>query len=138
MDVGGREISRIGRGLLVLLGVSAADGVRQADWIASKLLGLRMFEGPAGQFDASVADAQGAVLLVSQFTLYADTRKGRRPSFAEAAAAPHAALLYERVQSRIAESGVPVGAGCFGAHMQVRSINDGPVTLIVEAPEQVA
>src|SRR5262245_61561967 len=97
VDVDGERISHIGRGLLVLVGVSARDEPRHADWLADKLVGLRVFENAEGKFDASVTDVGGAVLVVSQFTLYGDTRKGRRPSFTEAAPGPHAEPLYERV-----------------------------------------
>src|SRR5215475_300306 len=97
VDVDGERIGHIGRGLLVLIGISVHDGPPQADWMADKLLGLRVFENGAGKFDASVVDVGGAVLVVSQFTLYGDTRKGRRPSFTAAAPATQAEPLYERV-----------------------------------------
>lgn len=138
VDVDGAEISRIGRGLLVYLGIATTDGPAEADWIIGKLLDVRVFERAAGQFDASVVDVGGAVLIVSQFTLYADTRKGRRPSFSRAAAAAQAEPLYLRVVRGIAERGVPVGAGRFGAHMVVRAANAGPVTLIIDTPAQAA
>lgn len=134
VDVEGTEVGRIGRGLLVFLGVAGTDSTADADWMVDKLLDLRLFENAAGQIDASVIDVQGAVLMVSQFTLYADTRKGRRPSFSRAAAAEQAEPLYRRVLQGIAARGVPVGAGRFGAHMLVRAVNDGPVTLIVDSP----
>jgi D-tyrosyl-tRNA(Tyr) deacylase len=92
-----------------------------------------VFENAAGKFDASVVDVGGAVLLVSQFTLYGDTRKGRRPSFTDAAPAAQAEPLYERVVAAIAARGVPVGAGRFGAHMAVSLVNDGPVTLLLDS-----
>jgi D-tyrosyl-tRNA(Tyr) deacylase len=133
VDVGDERISHIGRGLLVLIGISVDDGPRQADWMVDKVLGLRVFENDAGKFDQSVIDIGGAVLVVSQFTLYGDTRKGRRPSFSAAAPGPHAEPLYERVVAAIAARGVPVGAGRFGAHMAVRLVNDGPVTLLLES-----
>jgi D-tyrosyl-tRNA(Tyr) deacylase len=132
VSVDGRVVARIGRGLLVLLGVAADDGEAVADWMADKLLGLRIFANDAGKFDRSVADVGGEVLVVSQFTLYADTRKGRRPSFVGAAPPEHAAPLYERVVERIAR-GVPVQPGVFGAHMDVELVNDGPVTVIVDS-----
>lgn len=131
--MGGERISHIGRGLLVLLGISTEDGPPQAEWMVEKLLGLRVFENAAGKFDASVVDVGGAVLVVSQFTLYGDTRKGRRPSFSAAAPAAHAEPLYERVVSAIAARGVPVGAGRFGASMAVALVNDGPVTLLIDS-----
>jgi D-tyrosyl-tRNA(Tyr) deacylase len=130
--VEGEVIGSIGRGLLVLLGVAAEDREAAADWIADKLVGLRIFENADGRFDRSVAEVGGRILLVSQFTLHADTRKGRRPSFAGAAAAAVAEPLYERVAARIAES-VPVERGRFGARMQIELVNDGPVTVIVDS-----
>ena len=133
VDVDGERISHIGRGLLVLLGVSVHDGPSQANWLADKLLGLRIFENAEGRFDASVTDVGGAVLVVSQFTLYGDTRKGRRPSFTAAAPGPQAEPLYERVVAGIAARGVPVGSGRFGAHMAVTLVNDGPVTLLIDS-----
>ena len=101
--------------------------------MVDKLLGLRIFENRDGKFDASVADVGGAVLVVSQFTLYGDTRKGRRPSFTAAAPAAQAEPLYERVAGAIAGRGVPVGAGRFGARMAVSLVNDGPVTLLLDS-----
>jgi D-tyrosyl-tRNA(Tyr) deacylase len=133
VDVGGETVSRIGRGLLALIGVSVEDSARQADWIADKVLGLRVFENAAGKFDASVVDVGGGVLVVSQFTLYADTRKGRRPSFSAAASAAMAEPLYEHVVAAIAARGVPVAAGRFGAHMAVSLVNDGPVTIVLDS-----
>src|SRR6185295_19252298 len=118
--VDGEAVGRIDRGLLVLVGVSTADGPADADWLADRLVGLRIFENEAGRFDASVVDVGGAVLVVSQFTLYGDTRKGRRPSFTAAAPGPQAEPLYERVVAAIAARGVPVGTGRFGARMQVQ------------------
>jgi len=133
VEVAGSELAHIDRGLLVLIGVAARDAPGQAEWLADKLVGLRIFENAAGKFDASVADVGGAVLVVSQFTLYADTRKGRRPSFSDAAAPELAEPLYERVVAAIAARGVPVGSGRFGAHMAVRLINDGPVTILLDS-----
>jgi D-tyrosyl-tRNA(Tyr) deacylase len=133
VEVEGSELAHIDRGLLVLIGVAAGDAAEQADWIADKLVGLRIFENAAGKFDASVTEVGGAVLIVSQFTLYADTRKGRRPSFSDAAPPQLAEPLYERVVAAIAARGVPVGTGRFGARMAVRLINDGPVTILLES-----
>src|SRR6185369_6410005 len=110
VEVAGSELAHIDRGLLVLIGIAAGDADGQAEWMADKLTGLRIFENAAGKFDASVADVGGAVLVVSQFTLYADTRKGRRPSFSDAAPPQHAEPLYERVVAAIAARGVPVGS----------------------------
>ena len=133
VDVDGEPVAHIGRGLLVLIGVRLHDGPRQADWLVDKLLGLRVFDRAEKAFDSSVVDVGGAVLMVSQFTLYADTRKGRRPSFSDAAPAGGAEALYERVIATIAARGVPVAAGRFGAHMAVRLINDGPVTILLDS-----
>jgi D-tyrosyl-tRNA(Tyr) deacylase len=133
VDVDGDRIAHIGRGLVVLIGMSVHDGPGHADRMVDKLLNLRVFENAAGKFDASVVDVGGAVLLVSQFTLYADTHKGRRPSFTEAAPAPVAEPLYDRMVAAIAERGVPVGAGRFGARMAVSLVNDGPVTILLDS-----
>jgi D-tyrosyl-tRNA(Tyr) deacylase len=131
--VDGRTVAEIGRGLLVLLGVAASDRVEAADWLADKLVGLRIFENEAGKLDRAVTDVAGAVLAVSQFTLHADTRKGRRPSFVAAARPEQAEPLYRRFVRRIESHGVPVRTGTFGAHMLVELVNDGPVTLIVDS-----
>jgi len=133
VEVEGSELAHIDRGLLVLVGIAAGDAAGQADWMADKVIGLRIFENAAGKFDASVADVGGAVLVVSQFTLYADTRKGRRPSFTDAAPPEVAQPLYERVVAAVAARGVPVGSGRFGAHMAVRLVNDGPVTILLDS-----
>ena len=133
--VNGEAVGRIDRGLLVLVGVSTTDGPADADWLADRLVGLRIFENDAGRFDASVVDVGGAVLVVSQFTLYGDTRKGRRPSFTAAAPGPQAEPLYERVVAAIATRGVPVGTGRFGARMQVQLVNEGPVTILLDSAE---
>jgi D-tyrosyl-tRNA(Tyr) deacylase len=127
--VDGQQIAAIGRGLLVLLGVHAEDGEGDADWIVRKLLGLRVFEGPGGRMDLAVGDAGGEILCVSQFTLYGDTRRGNRPSFAEAAPPEAAEPLYERVRVGLGGQG-----GRFGAQMGVTLVNDGPVTLLIESP----
>jgi len=126
--VDGREVARIGRGLLVLLGVKAGDGPEQADWIAGKLERLRVFEDPEGRMNLSVRDVEGEILVVSQFTLYGDARKGNRPGFVEAAPPEAAEPLYERVRDALGAQG-----GEFGARMQVSLVNDGPVTLLLEA-----
>jgi D-aminoacyl-tRNA deacylase len=125
--VEGEEIARIGRGLLVLLGVRDGDGPEQADRIAGKLERLRVFEDDEGRMNLSVRDVDGEVLVVSQFTLYGDARKGNRPSFVEAAAPELADRLYERVREMLGAQG-----GRFGARMEVALVNDGPVTLLLE------
>jgi D-aminoacyl-tRNA deacylase len=121
------EVARIGPGLLVLLGVRNGDGPDQADRLASKLLALRVFEDEAGKMNLSVRDVGGAVLCVSQFTLYGDARKGNRPSFIDAAPPEEAEPLYERVREALGAQG-----GVFGARMAVSLVNDGPVTLLLE------
>lgn len=133
VSVDGRIVAEIGSGLLVLVGVAAGDREEAADWLADKLVGLRIFENEAGKFDRAVTDVAGAVLAVSQFTLHADTRKGRRPSFAAAARPEKAEPLYRRFVRRIESQGVPVRTGTFGAHMLVELVNDGPVTVIVDS-----
>jgi len=134
VSVGGEEIARIGPGLLVLLGVARSDGTAEADWMGDKLVSLRVFENAEGKFDRSVAEIGGEMLVVSQFTLYGDVRKGRRPSFSAAAPPESADELYRHVAERIAGHGVPVRCGRFGAHMRVGLVNDGPVTLVIDTP----
>jgi D-tyrosyl-tRNA(Tyr) deacylase len=126
--VDGEGVARIGRGLLVLLGVREGDGAAEADRIAGKLERLRVFEDADGRMNLSVRDVGGELLVVSQFTLYGDARKGNRPSFVEAASPELAEQLYERVRSAVGAQG-----GRFGARMQVALVNDGPVTLLLEA-----
>jgi D-tyrosyl-tRNA(Tyr) deacylase len=128
VSAGGEEVSRIGPGLLVLLGVRRGDGPEQADRIARKLLALRIFEDDEGRMNRSVGESGGALLCVSQFTLLGDVRKGNRPSFVDAAPPEEAEPLYERVREALGAQG-----GVFGAHMDVALVNDGPVTLLVEA-----
>jgi D-aminoacyl-tRNA deacylase len=127
VTVEGREVARIGRGLLVLLAVKTGDGPEQADRMAGKLERLRVFEDAEGKMNLSVRDAEGELLVVSQFTLYGDARKGNRPSFVEAAPPEEAEPLYERVRHALGAQG-----GEFGARMQVSLVNDGPVTLLLE------
>jgi D-tyrosyl-tRNA(Tyr) deacylase len=126
--VDGREVARIGRGLLVLLAVRSGDGAGEADRIAGKLERLRVFEDAEGRMNLSVREVEGELLVVSQFTLYGDSRKGNRPSFVEAAPPEEAEPLYERVRAALGAQG-----GEFGARMQVSLVNDGPVTLLLEA-----
>ncbi|HEX8647883.1 MAG TPA: D-aminoacyl-tRNA deacylase [Thermoleophilaceae bacterium] len=123
----GSEVASIGPGLLVLLGVRASDGPDEADRLVRKLLALRIFEDDGGRMNRSVADAGGAILCVSNFTLYGDTRKGNRPSFVDAARPEQAEPLYERVRDGLGAAG-----GIFGARMAVSLVNDGPVTVLVE------
>ena len=126
--VDGATVAEIGPGLLVLLGIADSDDEPVADRMAAKLLALRIFEDPEGKMNLSVGDAGGQVLCVSQFTLYGDTRKGNRPSFVDAAPPGEAEPLYERVREALGAQG-----GVFGARMAVELVNDGPVTLLVEA-----
>ena len=133
--IDGRAAAEIGRGLLVLLGVGRHDDARAADWTADKMAGLRIFADAAGKFDRSVSEIGGAVLVVSQFTLYGDTRKGRRPSFSSAADPRLAEPLYLRVVERLRGLGIETHHGVFGADMQVELVNDGPVTLIVASAD---
>jgi D-aminoacyl-tRNA deacylase len=132
--VEGRVVGEIGRGLLVLVGVTHSDSSGQAHWLAEKLVGLRIFEDDQGKMNRSVADVGGEALVVSQFTLYGDCRKGRRPSFDAAARPEQARALYEAFVQAVAAQGIRVATGLFQAHMQVELVNDGPVTLILEGP----
>lgn len=131
VDIDGRRVAEIGRGLLVLLGITHADGPKDVEWLARKIPALRIFEDEQGLMNKSVADISGAVIVVSQFTLYADTRKGNRPSFVDAARPEQAEPLYESLvaQLRQALGDGRVGTGRFGADMKVRLLNDGPVTV---------
>jgi D-tyrosyl-tRNA(Tyr) deacylase len=128
VTVEGHEVARIGPGLLVLLGVRNGDGEAEADRLARKLLRLRVFEDTEGRMNLDVGQAGGAILCVSQFTLYGDARKGNRPSFVDAAPPPQAEPLYERVRAALGAQG-----GVFGARMEVSLVNHGPVTLLLEA-----
>ena len=131
-------IAEIGPGLLVLVAVSPTDREREADWLAAKLADLRIFENNLGKLDRSVRDIEGEALVVSQFTLYADTRKGRRPSFSAAAEPGRANELYSYLVDRFVQLGIPTQKGRFGAHMEVDLLNDGPVTLVIDVPESSA
>lgn len=128
--VEGETVGEIGAGLLVLLGVAAGDEERAADRLAAKLARLRIFER-GGRFDESLLDTGGAALVVSQFTLLADTRRGNRPSFTDAARPDDAEPLYERFCQALRDLGVPVATGRFGARMEVELVNDGPVTVVL-------
>lgn len=132
VSVEGRTTGEIGRGLLLLAGFTDGDGEDALAWMAEKVAALRVFADDAGRMNRSVAEAGGALLVVSQFTLYGDVRKGRRPSFVAAARPEIAIPLYERFVALLRETGLPVATGEFGAMMEVELVNDGPVTLILE------
>jgi D-tyrosyl-tRNA(Tyr) deacylase len=133
VTVNGGITGQIGRGLLVLLGVSPADSETDADYLAGKIAGLRIFEDKEGKMNLSVAEAGGAILAVSQFTLYGDTRGGRRPSFVEAARPDEARKLYEHFVERIRAAGLACATGRFQEMMQVELVNDGPVTILLDS-----
>ncbi len=129
-----RTVGQIGKGLLVFLGVGLEDTPQGSDELVEKIIHLRIFENPQGKFDRSVLDVGGEILVVSQFTLYADCSKGRRPSFTKAAPPSKAQELYDGFLNRLKAKGIPVASGLFGAKMEVHLVNDGPVTLMLETP----
>lgn len=131
----GEIISRIGRGILVLVGISTDDEEKDAEFLASKLAGLRIFEDQEGKMNLSLSDVRGEMMVVSQFTLLGDCKKGRRPSFTRAAPPERAIALYEFFIERCREKGIRVLTGRFGAKMEVHLINDGPVTFIIDTRE---
>lgn len=130
--IDGRVVGEVGTGVMALLGVAHADTAAEVDFLADKLVNLRIFEDEAGKMNRSLLDVGGAALVVSQFTLYGDCRKGRRPSFTDAAAPAVAIPLYERFVAQVRAAGVTVGTGEFGADMEVEIHNSGPVTLMLE------
>jgi len=132
--VDGSEVSCIGPGLLVLLGVSDSDGDADVDFIVNKVINLRIFDDDEGKLNLSLAEVRGELMVVSQFTLYGDARKGRRPSYIKAAPPERAQQLYELVCEKFAAAGFPPGRGVFQAHMEVELVNDGPVTILLESP----
>ncbi len=134
VTVDGGVTGAIDDGLLVLLGVAPDDGEEQARWLAAKLARLRIFQDHEGRMNLSVSDVQGSALVVSQFTLYADCRKGNRPSFIRSARPELAEPLYERFCELLLEQGVPVERGVFGAMMDISLLNHGPVTIMVDTP----
>ena len=135
VTVGSSVTGKIGAGVCVLLGVGAGDENRDAEWLADKIVNLRIFEDENGKMNRSLLDIGGSALLVSQFTLYGDCRKGRRPSFTEAAPAEEGNRLYEYFVEQVKNSGVETACGVFQAHMSVKIVNDGPVTLILDTKE---
>ncbi len=132
VEVDGETVGAIGRGLVILLGVTHGDSEMEAGWLANKVAGLRIFEDQQGLMNASLADVGGELLIVSQFTLYGDARKGRRPSFTDAARPEQAEPLVDYFAEQLRGMGFRVETGIFGAHMQVHIHNDGPVTLMLE------
>lgn len=134
VDVDGDRVGEIANGLLVLLGVAAGDAEREAQWMAEKIVSLRIFEDENGKMNLSLQDVEGSLLAVSQFTLLGDCRKGRRPSFVKAAPPGLAEDLYREFVRVVEGLGVPVATGRFQAHMSVSLVNDGPVTILVESP----
>ena len=133
VQIDGAIVGEIGHGLLVLLGVTKSDTAEQARWLADKIVSLRIFNDVEGKMNRDVAEVGGDILVVSQFTLYGDCSKGRRPSFIDAAAPETAIPLYEEFINAIKAHGIPTATGRFGAMMQVSLINDGPVTLILDS-----
>jgi D-tyrosyl-tRNA(Tyr) deacylase len=131
--IDGKLESAIGIGLLVLIGISTTDGQAEADYLADKLVNLRLFPDSDARMNCSAIDVNAALLLVSQFTLYGDCRKGRRPSFDAAAPVDKARALYDYVVTRIRGKGLVTESGVFQAHMEVELVNDGPVTLLLES-----
>jgi D-aminoacyl-tRNA deacylase len=133
VEVAGETVGSIGTGLVILLGVTHADQLEDAEYLADKVIQLRIFPDEAGRMNRSLLEARGALLVVSQFTLYGDSRKGRRPSFDQAARPEQARALYEYFIDRLKLSNIAVETGVFQAEMEVDLINDGPVTLILDS-----
>ena len=137
VDVDHKTVGAIGKGLLILLGVAKADTQADADWLLEKIVNLRIFEDEVGKMNLSALDTKGGLLVVSQFTLYGDTRKGRRPGFDQAARPEEARPLYEYFLERARSTGLQTAAGIFQAEMAVHLCNDGPVTLICDSPQKI-
>ncbi|MDP6127685.1 MAG: D-aminoacyl-tRNA deacylase [Dehalococcoidales bacterium] len=136
VSVGGEEVGRIGRGLVVFVGVAGGDGEKEVQYLVQKTLGLRIFGDEEGRFNLSVMDIKGELLVVSQFTLLADTRKGRRPSFTEAASPAQAEILLDQFVEQAKASNLKVETGRFQQYMAVEIQNDGPVTIMVDSREK--
>ncbi|MGD7009782.1 D-aminoacyl-tRNA deacylase [Metabacillus sp. 84] len=136
VTVDGKSVGKIGKGILVLVGITHEDNEADARYLSDKLANLRIFEDLTGKMNHSILDVKGEVLSVSQFTLYGDCRKGRRPNFMAAAKPDRAEPLYERFNEELRKLGLSVETGSFGAMMDVSLVNDGPVTLTVDSPDQ--
>ena len=138
VTVEGRVIGQIGQGFLILLGVAGDDSEKDADYLAEKVVNLRIFSDDNSKFNLSALQIRAGLLVISQFTLMADTRKGRRPSFTAAAPPEQAETLYRYFIRRISETGLNVETGIFGAHMLVSIVNDGPVTIMLDSKDKLA
>jgi D-aminoacyl-tRNA deacylase len=136
VTVASEVCGRIGKGLLVLVGVGQQDEMKEVEWLADKIIGLRVFEDDAGKMNRSLNEVNGAMLVISQFTLYGDCSHGRRPSFTAAAAPELAEQLYEAFVAKVAAARIPVATGRFRAHMDVALVNDGPITLWIDTAER--
>ena len=137
VSVSGKTVGSVGPGLCVLLGVGRGDSEKDADWLADKLVNLRIFEDEEGKMNRSLLEVRGEALLVSQFTLYGDCRKGRRPSFVDAATPDEGRRLYEYFVRQVEQHEVKTACGVFQAHMEVELTNDGPVTLILDTSKEL-
>jgi len=136
VSVEGNVIGKIKEGLLILLGITHGDNEKDAKWLVNKISGLRIFSDENGKMNKSIEDIEGEILLISQFTLYGDARKGRRPSFIEAAKPDIAVPLYNKFIDLVKEKNIKISVGEFGADMKVELLNDGPVTMIIDSPEK--
>lgn len=138
VEVDGELTGKISSGILIFLGVGDEDSIKEVEWMSEKISGLRIFEDEVGKMNLSLMDVEGSALVVSQFTLYGDCRKGKRPSFASAAKPEIANTLYEEFVKSFRQKGINTETGRFQAMMDVSLVNDGPVTLIIESPEKKA
>lgn len=137
VSINGETVGAIGKGLVVFLGVGQGDTLEDARYLVDKVLNLRIFSDAQGRFNHSVQEVGGGILVVSQFTLYAETRKGRRPSFTQAASPQEAQPLYEQVVALFRQSGLPVATGRFQEHMLVEVLNDGPVSIWIDSADRL-